>query len=270
MNRRLELLRLDYMFAVIVPCLMAIYYGNLNFWQHIDIVAGFGFYAIAGNTLNDILDARNPSETETIERIKGFRVKEIATLSIISFFIGTMLFIRTIKEHWINGVILAVIIAMVGFYCLKKIYPIINQIFLGASHVILPYLIIKIDADAKPLLSPGEWCLVITFFSFAVTAQIVHEIIDGDAIIKYPPRLQQLIVLTGSSFTIAMGIITIVVLKDIYFLPLIIVPIGMIYAFRKPTRSTKGVKDVGIIVGNLMMVYFLILILRNIFFISLI
>ncbi|GAG23526.1 unnamed protein product, partial [marine sediment metagenome] len=251
-------------FSVIVPCLMAIFLNNLNLWEHLDIIIGFCLYAITGNTLNDMIDAKNPEEKETIERIKGFHWKEIATISIISFVFGTMLFVRTIRTHPINLLILIMIIGMVVFYCIKKDLPIINQILLGVSHVFLPYLIIKIDSSIEPLLTPGEWFLMFCFFSFTFTGQIVHEIIDGDSITRFSLRVQQLTVLISSIITITMGIAILFIIefeKSIYFLPFCLIPIGSIYTFRKPTSSTKGVKDVGIILGNIILVYFLVLIL---------
>ena len=49
-----------------------------------------------------------------------------------------------------NGVILVIIIALVVIYCFQKRIPIVNQIFLGVSHVFLPYLMIKIDSGLTP------------------------------------------------------------------------------------------------------------------------
>ena len=117
MSRRIDLLRLDYLFSVIVPCLMAIFINNLNIMEYLDILAGFSLYAITGNTLNDMIDAKNPDEKETIERIKGFQWKEIAAISIISFLFGTTLFIRTITEKPIN----ALIIVIYSLYGLRRI-----------------------------------------------------------------------------------------------------------------------------------------------------
>ena len=133
---------------------MVIYIHDLILWDYLDIIFGFFFYAFTGNTLNDVLDARNPEEVETIERIKGFTWKEILSISILSFIFGSMLFIRTIIENWINGVILVIIIALVVIYCFQKRIPIVNQIFLGVSHVFLPYLMIKIDSGLTPIIDP--------------------------------------------------------------------------------------------------------------------
>ncbi|MBN2155944.1 MAG: hypothetical protein JW776_07870 [Candidatus Lokiarchaeota archaeon] len=263
MSRRFDLLRLGYTFSVLIPCLLAIYLHDLVLWRYIDIIMGFFLYAITGNTLNDMIDVRNPEETDTIERINGFTWREILTISILSFIFGTMLFIRAIIENWINGIILGIIIVCVIVYCLEKHIPIINQILLGISHVFLPYLIIKIDSGLTPVVSSQEWFLMITFFAFAFTGQVVHEAIDGDAITRFSLKIQQIIVILSSLITIGVGIITVIVLDDIYFIPFCLIPIGSIYVFRKPERPKSGVKDVGIILGNIILLYFLVLIIRN-------
>jgi hypothetical protein len=261
--RRINLLRLDYVFSVVVPCLMAIYINDFNLVDHLDIIMGFTLYAIVGNTLNDMIDAKDPHEEETIERVAGFHWKEIATVAITAFLFGSMMFVRTIQEHPQNAILLVAIIVMVVVYCLKKNLPIINQILLGVSHVFLPYLMIKIDGNANPILNENEWILMMTFFSFAFTGQIVHEIIDGDSITKFSLRTQQLVVIVSSVVTMVMGFFALSI-ADIYFLPFIFIPIGSIYTFRKPTHSTKGVKDAGIILGNIILFYFLVLIIQGI------
>ncbi|MHA1111032.1 MAG: hypothetical protein ACTSRE_08005 [Promethearchaeota archaeon] len=263
MSKRLDLLRLGYTFSVLVPCLLAIYLHDLALWDYLDIISGFFFYAITGNTLNDVLDARNPEEIETIERIKGFTWKEILSISILSFIFGSMLFFRAIIENWINGVILGIIIVLVVIYCLEKRIPIINQIFLGVSHVFLPYLMIKIDSGVTPIVSGPEWFLMITFFAFAFTGQVVHEAVDGDAITRFSLKIQQIVVIISSIATIGAGIAAVIVLKDMYFIPFCLIPLGSIYVFRKAEKPKPGVKEVGIILGNIILVYFLVLILRN-------
>jgi hypothetical protein len=265
-SRRLNLLRLDYAFSVIVPLLFAIYYNHYNLFDHLDIIMGFLFYAITGNTLNDAIDMRDPNEKETIERTQGFHWKEIMAIGIISFLFGSMFFIRTILAHPINGLFLFLTIAMVILYCLKKAIPIFNQILLGISHIIFPYLMIKADASADPLLSLNEWLLMLCFLFFAFSGQVVHEIIDGDAISRLSLKTQQKVVIISSSLTVIVGIIISIVIQDYYFLPFAFIPLGSIYTFRTPTKSTQGVKDVGIIMGNIIMFYFLILIIQNMHF----
>jgi hypothetical protein len=262
MSRRIDLLRLDYAFSVLVPCLMAIYLNHYDLLPHLDIIIGFLLFAVTGNTLNDAIDSRDPNEVETIERVKGFHWKEIAAIAIICFMFGVMMFVRTIQEHPINALFLSGSVIMVIIYCVKKNIPILNQVLLGVSHVFFPYLMIKTDAGANPLMTGGEWFGMITFFGFAYSGQIVHEIIDGDSITRYSLRTQQLVVIVSSIITVILGVIAVIILQDIYFVPLVLIPFGSLYTFRKPTKSTKGVKDVGIVLGNVIMLYFLVLIIR--------
>lgn len=262
-SRRVGLLRLDYTFSVVVPCLIAIYFNNYRIANHMDIIIGFIFYAITGNTLNDMIDARDPDDKETRIRIQGFHWKEIAVVALMGFLFGSMFFIRTVIENWQNGLILGIIISLVVIYCFKKEIPIINQILLGVSHVFLPYLMMKIDAGADPLINSQEWFMMFNFFCYAFSGQIVHEIIDGDAITRFSYKTQQWTVIISSSLTIVFGVLAIVVMEDIYLIPFAFIPVGAIYTFRKPTKSTKGVKDVGIILGNIIMFYLLFLIVQN-------
>ena len=256
---------MGYTFSVLIPCILVIYLHELVPWDYLDIIFGFFFYAITGNTLNDVIDARNPEETETIERIKGFTWKEILSISILSFIFGSMLFVRTIIENWVNGLILVGIIGLVVIYCFEKRIPIINQIFLGLSHVFGPYIMIKIDAGISPLISGAELFLMFTFFAFAFTGQVVHEAVDGDAITRFSLKIQQIVVIVSSLITIGVGIAAVIVLNDIYFIPFCIIPLGSLYIFRKPERPKPGVKDVGIILGNIILLYFLVLIVVKLY-----
>ncbi len=262
MSRRIDLLRLDYAFSVLVPCLMAIYINNLPILHHLDLLTGFLLYAVTGNTLNDVIDMRDPDEIETLKRVKGYHWKEILAIAAISFLFGTTMFVRTFQEHPINILYLTLTVGMVILYCFKKDVPILNQILLGASHVFFPYIMIKTDAN-MPSFSSEEWILMVTFFFYAFSGQVVHEIIDGDAITKFSPRTQQFTVILSSIITIIMGFLTVWLLDDIYFIPIALIPLGSIYTFRKPTESTQGVKDVGIVLGNVLLVYFFVLILTQ-------
>jgi len=241
---------------------MCIYINDLTLLDHIDILAGFLLYAVTGNTLNDVIDMRDPEEEETLKRVEGYHWKEILAIAAISFLFGTTLFIRTLKEHPINILYLGLTISMVVVYCIKKDVPVFNQILLGASHIFFPYMMIKTDAGA-PTFSSDEWILVVTFFFYAFSGQVVHEIIDGDAITRFSKKAQQMTVIISSSLTVVLGFITAWLLNDIYFVPIALIPLGSIYTFRKPTESTHGVKDVGIILGNVLLVYYLVLILLH-------
>ena len=261
MSRRIDLLRLDYIFSVIIPILIAIYLNNLNPFEHFDIIIGFIFLAITGNTWNDVADMKDPNEEETLKRVEGYTPREIFTIGLASFFFGITLLLRTCLKFPINGLFLILIIGMVLLYVkwLKPI-PILNQILLGASHVFLPYLMIKVDANV-PLISDLEWFLMLTLLAFAVTGQFVHEVIDSDALTKYFNLLQcQIIIWISSIITLILAVCVIAISEEYYFVPFLFMPIGTIYTFRRPTKSNKGVKDVGILIGNFLLLYFICLI----------
>jgi 4-hydroxybenzoate polyprenyltransferase len=268
LSRRIDLLRLDYIFSVIVPILIAIFINNYLIWDHIDIIVGFAMLAITGNTWNDVVDMRDPNEKETLERVKGYHWKEIFTIGLVSFVLGITLLLRTCFEKWINGVLLVVIIVLVLLYCTRyKSIPILNHILLGGSHILLPYFMIKIDHIGIPLTEPlmtdMEWFLMITFFTYAITGQFVHEVIDGDSITRFSLKTQQKIIWISSVVTLIVAICTLILYPVIYFFPFIFFPIGTMYTFRHPTSSTKGVKDVGILMGNFLLVYFITLIIMQ-------
>ncbi|MBD3254743.1 MAG: hypothetical protein GF383_06600 [Candidatus Lokiarchaeota archaeon] len=262
MSRRIDLLRLDYIFSVMVPMLIAIYLNNLNPLKHIDILVGFAMLAVTGNTWNDVIDMKDPTEIDTLERVKGYHPKEIFTIGFVSFILGITLLIRTCVVHPINGLFLLIIVVMVLLYCkwLKPI-PIVNHVFLGASHVIFPYLMIKVDAGV-PMMSQVEWLLMLSFFTFAITGQFVHEVIDGDSLRKYLSLRQcQIVIWTSSIISLVLGVWAFIFLEQFYFLPFVFLPIGTLYTFRHPTESTRGVKDIGILIGNFLLVYFVCLII---------
>ena len=240
--------------------LIAIYLNSLNPFVHLDILLGFTFLAITGNTWNDVVDMRHPEEEETISRVEGYHPREIFTIGLASFVLGMTLLMRTAFAYPINGVLLVIIILMVLVYIKFKQIPIINQVLLGASHIVLPYFIIKNDAQL-PLMSELEWILMFTFFAFAITGQLVHEVIDGDAITKALSLKQcQIIIWISSIVTIVLAFWAFIIIQNFYFIPFMLFPIGTMFTFRAPTESTKGVKDVGILIGNFLLLYFICLI----------
>lgn len=272
MSHRIDLLRLDYIFSVIVPLLIAIFLNNYLIWNHIDIIVGFAMLAITGNTWNDVVDMRHPEEVETIERVEGYHWKEIFTIGLVSFILGIALLSRACFTSLINAILLFVIILMVLVYLKFKSVPIANHILLGTSHIVLPYFLMKIDyitrfAPTDPLMTEIEWLMMIVFFSFALTGQFVHEAIDGDSITRFSLKGQQIVIIISACITVVIAIIMYILFFQfafvIYFMPFILFPLGTIYTFRRPTMSTKGVKDVGILMGNFLLVYFLTLIIMQ-------
>ncbi|HEC36630.1 MAG TPA: hypothetical protein ENI29_00250, partial [bacterium] len=192
MSKGFRLLRLDYLFSVLIPCFLAIYLNNYDLQNNIWILAGFAFYAITGNTLNDVIDMTDPNEKETLERVEGYGRKEIFVLSIASFIIGTACFMKSILINPLLAVYLVIIVFLVIFYCLFKSLVIINHVILGVSHIVLPWFMIKINArdiifGVLPSLTFSEIFILATIISVAFTGQMVHEMIDGDSLSKLKP-----------------------------------------------------------------------------------
>ncbi len=269
MSKGFKLLRLEYIFSVIIPCLLCIYLNSYDITSQIWILAGFGFYAITGNTLNDAIDMKDPNEKETLERVKGYNRKEILVLALASFLLGTMCFLNPILIHPILGVYLTIVVFMVIFYCLFKSLVIINHIILGISHIILPYFMIKINAgdtfmNIFPEMELFESLILAAIVAVAFTGQMVHEMIDGDSLAKLKPKTSQLVIWVACIISLSITIISFIITQYIIFLPIVFFPLGIIYIYRKPRTDLLGrtsLKDIGIILGNLMLVYLIILII---------
>jgi hypothetical protein len=231
--------------------------------MHIDIIIGFAFLGITGNTWNDFFDMKDPNDIDTLERVEGYRPKELFTIGLASFFLGFTLLLRTSLQSFpLNAIFLILIILMVILYIVwLKPVPVVNQIFLAISHVILPYLMILVDAQIT-YIEIGELIFLFAFFTFAIMSQLVHEVIDNDAIRQHLSlRGCQLVIWAFSIMTLLLSIISFLFLLEFYFLPFLFVPFGTMYTFRKPKTTTKGVKDVGLLIGNLLLVYFVCLII---------
>ncbi|MHA2280320.1 MAG: UbiA family prenyltransferase [Promethearchaeota archaeon] len=271
MSKGFKLLRLEYIFSVLMPCLLCIYLNDYDLISNIWILAGFMFYVITGNTLNDVIDMKDPSEKETIERVKGYSRKEILMISIGSFTLGTTCFMNEILINPILGIYLIIIVLMVIFYCLFKSLAVINHIILGTSHMVLPWFMIKIkEGDIfmgfLPSLKLCESLMLGTIISVAFTGQMVHEMIDGDSLSKLKPRASQLVIWISSFTSLIIAIVTFIITPYQEFLPILFFPIGILYVFRTPRSNLLGrssLKDIGIILGNLMFFYIVILIIAS-------
>ena len=269
MSKGFQLLRIEYLFSVLVPCLLSVYLNKYEITAHIWILAGFAFYAITGNTLNDFIDMRDPDEKETLERVKGYSRKEIFVLSLASFALGSACFLNTIVLYPILLIYLIIIIVMVVFYCIFKSLVIINHIILGISHIVLPYFMIKINAGSiiinfLPEMSVSEIFILTSIAVVAYTGQMLHELIDGDSLSKLSPKKSQIVIWGVSFISLIVGIFMIIFTQFYMFFPIIIFPLGIMYLFRKPREDLRGrysLKDIGIILGNLILVYIVILII---------
>jgi len=275
MSKGFRLLRVEYVFSVLIPCLLCIFINRFSpkydLISQIWILSGFVFYAITGNTLNDVIDMKDPNEKETLERVKGYSRKEILVISIGSFVIGTTCFWNEILKNPILGIYLIIIVFMVIFYCFFKSLVIINHIILGVSHIVLPWFMIKINAGDifmgfLPNLTLPESLILVTILSVAFTGQMVHEMIDGDSLSKLKPRKSQLVIWISSVTSLIIAIVSFIITQDLVFLPILLFPIGILYLFRKPRNNLLGrssLKDTGIVLGNLMLVYIVILIIAS-------
>ncbi|MBN1800455.1 MAG: hypothetical protein JW891_03060 [Candidatus Lokiarchaeota archaeon] len=272
MSKGLKLLRLEYLFSVIVPCLLAIYLNGYELANHLFLLAGFGFYAITGNTLNDMIDMKDPNEKETLERTEGYGRKEIGTLAIASFFLGTICFMNNIIEKPILGIYLIVIIVLVVIYCFFKKLVIINHILLGISHIFLPYFMIKINAGDSilngliPEMNLLEWLMITCITSVAYTGQMLHEMIDGDSLAKLKPKTAQIVIWVSALISLVIGVVSLILTLELWFLPFIIFPFGIMYIFRTPRNDIRGwtsLKDIGIMLGNFLLAYFIVIILAS-------
>ena len=210
---------------------------------------------------------KDPREKETLERVAGFHRKEILVLSIASFILGTACFLNNIITNPILAVYLVIIIVSVVFYVMYKSLVIINQIILGVSHIFLPWFMIKINAgdtfmNFLPILSLSEWLILGTIASAAFTGQMLHEMIDGDSLAQLSPKNSQLVIWISSIISLVIAITSFIFTRLLIFLPIVFFPIGIMYIFRKPRSNLLGqtsLKDTGIILGNLMFVYIIIL-----------
>jgi len=258
---RIELLRLDYLFSVIVPCLLAVYINHLSISVYLGVIFGWSFIGITGNLLNDAIDK---------DREIDYSAKELGTIAIISFILGITLMIDTFKRAPVTIIFaLCSIFLVIGYCVLLKKFAIINKFVLVTSHIVFPYLMIRflslaIEMTPQPI-SLGEIMLLLTFLVFSFSGQVIHEAIDQEAIQSYSQRKIQIIVQIASILTLIFGIYAIILLKYYYLFPFIVVPIGPMYIYRKPRVPGKHVKDVGIIIGNLIMIYILVLIFANLY-----
>ena len=274
MSKGFKLLRVEYVFSVVVPCLFAIYLNDYDLLTHIEFIGGFAFWAICGNTLNDLKDMDDPDDIETQERTRGYRKKEIAMLSLTGFMLGAACFINPVLNNPIILLYLISIAGMVILYCIAlKPVVVINWVLLGISHMWFPYFIIKIHAGDSinnlwPVLYLHEWFLLALGSTMALAGNLIHEMVDKDAITHYSLKIQQLILWGVALTALILGAIALFIFTSytIYFLPFLLFPLGIIYLGRsqnaiKSHQGKTSLKDVGIIAGNMFFAFFLILIL---------
>lgn len=275
MSKGFKLLRIEYVFSVSIPVLFAIYLNGYNLLDHLELLGAFAFWAICGNTLNDFFDMDDPNDIETAERTEGYRKKEIAALSATGFMLGAVLFLNPVQEHPEIIIYLIAIVAMVVLYCIAlKPVVVINWVLLGISHIWFPYFIVKINAgdslNGLPIMELHEWFLLALGSVMALAGNLIHEIVDRDAITRYSLKTQQIILWTVSICALGLGAIALLLLTEytIYFLPFLVFPLGIMYLGRsqEAIRDHQGktsLKDTGIIAGNMFFIFVIILILTQ-------
>ena len=245
---RWKVLRLDYLFSVLIPCIVAIYVNNFSILAHLKTLMGWAFLGIAGNVINDMIDK---------DRGIGWHQKELAAVALGCLVLGIMSFIDLIISAPINLIWLTIAIGLILGYCLglKKIavFSTLIQVF---AEIFMPYFTIHIPTGTL------EWLWVLSIYFFGVLSQITHEAIDKEAIKKYSNRTIQILVFVFSLLTIGFGVVLFLMTFDYNILPFSFVPFATMYIFRIPRSGiASNIKDVGIIIGNLFMSYFLVLVL---------
>lgn len=263
MSRRIDLLRLDYLFSVLLPIITAIYLNGLNPLDHMDILVGFSLLAITGNVWNDYVDMKDPNEKETRERTRGYHPKDLLAIGAMSLMMGLLLLSRTCLQYPINGLFLVIIIvAVLSYIKFFKPTPIVNHILLILSHIVLPYLMIMVDSNL--IVSIVDIVAIIAIVTFGLTGQFLHEVIDNDSI-RETLNIKQCVILVWifAIITIISGSILLVVTMDYYLLLIPLAPLGILYGFRSVKKLSKGMKDMGILGGNFIMFYFICLIVMQ-------
>lgn len=247
----IKTLRVDYLFSVIVPVLLAVYINDLIIFNYIKLIGGWIFIGIAGNLLNDAID----QDRELI-----FTRNHLLSMFLISLCIGILLMLDTFISSLFDLMLFSIAAILVVLYCVKlKKYPIINKFVLVFSHIIIPYLIVKFPIYTDPLFWSEIFVLVGIFF-FGFAAQVIHEVSDEEAFKKYANKSTRIIIILFSVISIIFSTITVILLYDIYLIPLIFPSIGMIILYRRTTTPSTVHKKAGILVGNLLLFYFIFLV----------
>ena len=134
----------------------------------------------------------------------------------------------------------------------------------------LPWFMIKINAgntiiDVFPNLSLDEWMILFSASSLAFTGQMLHEQIDGDSITRFSLKTIQRIVWISAIISMIIGTIALIITQLFMFMPFVLFPIGLMYIYRKPRdlRGISSLKDIGIIMGNLVFGFVVILIIAS-------
>jgi hypothetical protein len=251
-GNRWSTVRLDYLFVVVIPCLVAIYTNQLipgfTILHHLKTIVGWAFLGIAGNVINDMVDK---------DRNTGWNAKELAAIALGSMFLALLCFVDTIIANPLNAAWIGIAIGLILVYNLgmKKV-PLASGFVQVFAEICMPYFTIHVPGDL------AGWLWLVSLYLFGVLSQFMHEALDKDAIAQHFPAAKvRGIVILFSMLTLAAGILLLILTGDTNILPFAFVPAACIYIFRTPRASAGNIKSVGIILGNFFMVYFLVLLL---------
>ncbi|MHA1680266.1 MAG: hypothetical protein ACTSUE_04620 [Promethearchaeota archaeon] len=245
---RWKVVRLDYLFSVIIPCLIAIYVNGGSLHSHLETIFGWAFLGVAGNVINDIIDD---------DRDLGWRSKELAAVAMGSILLSVLCFVDLVVSNPLNLLWILLSVTFVLLYCLLfKKYPIVSTIGQVIPEILFPYFTIHIPNSSI------EWLWILSLLFFGFLSQFVHETIDEEAISTFSPRITRVIVYLFSSITLVLGAFLFVFTFDYNILPFAFVPAATMYIFRNQKRApAKNIKDIGLILGNFFMAYFILLVL---------
>ncbi|MBN2151367.1 MAG: UbiA family prenyltransferase [Candidatus Lokiarchaeota archaeon] len=251
-GNRWAAVRLDYLFVVVIPCLIALYTNKesagFSILDHVKTILGWAFLGIAGNVINDMVDK---------DRDTGWRAKELAAVAVGSICLALLCFIDAVAANPLNVLWIGTAIGLVLAYNfgMKRI-PLASGFVQVFAEICMPYFTIHVPDDAV------EWLWLASLYLFGVLSQFMHEALDRDALAqRFSPERVRLVVMLFSILTLAAGAILFFLSCDFNIVPIAFVPVACIYIFRAPRASSGNIKSVGIILGNLFMAYFVVMLL---------
>ena len=249
-GNRWSAVRLDYLFVVVIPCLVALYTSNnspgFTILDHLKTIIGWVFLGIAGNVINDMVDK---------DRDTGWNAKELGAVALGSIALALLGFAGAVVASPLNAAWIATAICLILVYNLgMKRIPLASGFVQVFAEICMPFFTIHVPDD------PAEWLWLVSLYLFGVLSQFMHEALDRDALAqRFSPARVRSIVLLFSALTLAAGFALLFLSWDFNILPFAFVPAACIYIFRVPRASAGNIKSVGIILGNFFMVYFVVL-----------
>jgi hypothetical protein len=249
-GNRWSAVRLDYLFVVVIPCLVALYTNRyipgFTILDHLKTILGWVFLGVAGNVINDMVDK---------DRDTGWRSKELAAVALGSICLALLCFVDAVAANLLNALWIGTAVGLIIVYNFgMKRVPLASGFVQVFAEIVMPYFSIHVPC------ATGEWLWLISLYLFGVLSQFMHEALDRDALAqRFSPARVRSIVLLFSILTLVAGFALLFLTGDVNILPFAFVPAACIYIFRVPRESSGNIKSVGIILGNFFMVYFVVL-----------